>query len=80
MTKKLEMLPDLKTRYQADMAAIVRDLNVGEIHARMDQVAKIIHRYVPADRRTRADYASFDDHLPKRKAAIVTLKTSGLLP
>ena len=80
LLEKIQQLPDLKARYQTSIAEIVGNLNVEEIHARIDQVARTIHTHTPADRRTRDNFSSFDRNLAQKKAAILSIKTNGMLP
>ena len=77
LTRRLLETPETNAQFKARVADIIAGMNVPEIHARMDAVARILRSHTPTDARTREDYASFDRTLPERKAAISTIKRDG---
>ena len=75
--KKIEALPETAAQYQAKLAQFLADLNVDDVHARMDAAAAVIRGHTPADPQTKQDYAAFERSFARKKATIVTLKTTG---
>lgn len=80
LRQKVEVVPEMAAQYQAKREQFLADLNVEEVHARMDQAAAVIRSYTPTDRRTKAEYAAFEQRLAVKRANIATLKTTGKLP
>jgi spore coat protein H len=78
--QKVAVVPELAALYQAKREQFLTELNVEEVHARMDQAAAVIRSYTPTDRRIRAEYDGFEKRLVLKKNHIVTLKTTGKLP
>ena len=69
-----------RAQLRRQLTDLVRTLSLPDLLARIDQAARTIHGHVPADARTSADFASFDEHLPEAKAAITRIKTYQLPP
>jgi spore coat protein H len=77
VSRKFEVLPESAAQYQAKRTQFLADLNVEDVHARMDAAAAVIRSHTPADPQTKQDYASFERSFARKKATIVTLKTTG---
>jgi hypothetical protein len=72
--KKLLAITETKAQLAAKLTDAVRNLDLAELHARIDQAAQTVRSYTPTDPRTTADFRSFQDKLAEKKSAMTRLK------
>ena len=81
LCRRLLKVPALQAQYRAALGRVARDaLDVPALHASFDQVKGVFHGIARSDAATRADVATFDDHIAdayafveQRKAFLVQL-------